>query len=166
MRSWIKPFALGIFTTVALAGGVAAWSHGELPGAMGWHGDRGADHFARFQSMITDKLALDAAQQARLGLLATRLKTQAQAMHGSTDPHAQMLAFVQQNAFDRSGAQQMLDTKLQAMRDGGPQVIAAIGDFYDGLRPDQQQKLRDFMASHHEHGGMHMEMHGGDHGAR
>jgi hypothetical protein len=30
-------------------------------------------------------------------------------------------------------------------------VIAAFGDFYDSLRPEQQQKVRDFLQKRHGH---------------
>ena len=154
MRASIKPFVLGLFTAAALAGGVAAWSHGAMGGPMGMHGDP-AEHAARIQQMITSHLALDATQQAKLGVLSSTLLAQRGALHGSGDLHAEMQTLVQQNAFDRTRAQQLFDAKLVAMRDGGPQVIAALGDFYDSLRPDQQQKVRDFMAQHPGMHGMH-----------
>ena len=161
LRTWWRPYAAGVLTTLALAGGVAAYAQAKLDdmtggmmGGMmdGWHHGHGhgdaAEHLARAQAMITRQLALDSAQQAKLATLATTLQTQRQALHGSTDaaPHAQVQALIQGNAFDRSAAQALLQTKLQAVQAGGPQVITALADFYDALRPDQQQKLRDFVA--------------------
>jgi hypothetical protein len=150
MRAWIKPFTAGLFTSAALLVGVAAWSDGDLPSpmtAMHHHGDP-AQHEAMFRSMIVQQLSLDAAQTARLDTLMGTLHAQHDAMHGG-DFHSQLLPLVQGTAFDRAGAQTLVDGHLQHMRDAAPTVIAAVGDFYDGLRPDQQQKMRDFMASHH-----------------
>ena len=38
-----------------------------------------------------------------------------------------------------------LQQKTDAVRTGSPEVIAAMGDFYDSLNPAQQQQVRDFM---------------------
>jgi periplasmic protein CpxP/Spy len=32
------------------------------------------------------------------------------------------------------------------VRGKSPELIAAAGEFYDSLKPEQQQKVRDFMA--------------------
>jgi predicted MPP superfamily phosphohydrolase len=39
----------------------------------------------------------------------------------------------------------MVNERMNAIREKSPQVIAALGDFYDSLRPEQQQKVRDFL---------------------
>ena len=39
-----------------------------------------------------------------------------------------------------------MQQKTDALRSGSPEVIAALGDFYDSLNPAQQQKVRDFMS--------------------
>ena len=50
-----------------------------------------------------------------------------------------------------------LEEKVATLKANSPALIAAAGDFFDSLRPDQQQKVRDFMAQHHSR----MEMHHG-----
>ena len=37
------------------------------------------------------------------------------------------------------------DAKTAAVQSKSPELIAAVGDFYDSLRPEQQQKVREFM---------------------
>lgn len=170
MRTWLKPFAAGVFVTAALLAGAAAWSESDLPmpGPMAamharHHGDP-AQHEAMFRTMAIQHLSLDAAQTTRLDALIATLHQQHDTLHGAgpaADLHGQLATFVQGNAFDRAGAQSLVDTKLQQVREGAPTVIASFGDFYDALRPDQQQKLRDFMA-HHEGPGMHAHGHGPD----
>jgi Spy/CpxP family protein refolding chaperone len=92
------------------------------------------------------KLDLDDAQKQKLGVLADKLQAQRAAVVGSTaDPRAAMQALVAGDKFDRTRAQSLLNEKLQAVQTGSPEVIAAMGDFYDSLNPDQQQKVRDFM---------------------
>jgi hypothetical protein len=51
--------------------------------------------------------------------------------------------------------------KTSALQLKSPEVIAALGDFYDSLNPTQQQKVRDFMARHHGRGMMRHGEHGG-----
>jgi hypothetical protein len=48
----------------------------------------------------------------------------------------------------------MVDEKVAQLRSQSPALISAAGDFFDSLRPDQQQKVRDFMNREH-HGWMH-----------
>jgi Spy/CpxP family protein refolding chaperone len=55
------------------------------------------------------------------------------------------------NKFDRSRAQTLVNDKTDIVRNQSPEVIAAFGDFYDSLRPEQQQKVRDFMQKRHGH---------------
>lgn len=157
MRPWIKPFIAGSFFSIALLGGVAAYAVNEVaPGAISaMHHHDGKEHEAMFRAMVVKHLDLDAAQTTRLDGLIAQMHAQHQAMHGSGDFHSQLLPLVQANAFDRTAAQTLVDAKLTQVRDAAPQVIAAFADFYDALRPEQQQKVRDFMASHHEHGEHH-----------
>ena len=43
------------------------------------------------------------------------------------------------------GAQALVDQKTEAIKAKAPEVVTALGDFYDSLTPAQQQKVRDFM---------------------
>jgi len=49
------------------------------------------------------------------------------------------------NTLDQAGAKKLVDEKTAALQAGSPEVIAAAADFFDNLRPEQQQKVRDFM---------------------
>ena len=62
--------------------------------------------------------------------------------------------------FDRAGAEALLIAKTDAVRQGAPAMIAAFGDLYDSLRPEQQQELRDLMEKgRHGHEGRHSRDH-------
>ena len=68
-------------------------------------------------------------------------------MIGDTkDPRAEMQALVAGATFDRARANTLAQAKLNAAKEGAPAIINAAADFYDSLRPDQQARLRDFMA--------------------
>lgn len=75
-------------------------------------------------------------------------------------PRAEMQALIKGEKFDRAGAQALVDQKAGAMRAAAPDVITAMGDFYDSLKPEQQAKVRAFM----ERGPMRRGMMGGHHG--
>jgi Spy/CpxP family protein refolding chaperone len=153
MKTWLKRTLIGAATVAALAGGVAAYSQGETH----WHGgppsaEDMATHEAAMLAHVGKTLDLDAAQQAKLQTLATQLHAQHDKIAGpGSSMHDRMKALIAGTTFDRAGAQALVDEKINAVRANAPALIAAAGDFYDSLRPDQQQKMRDLMAQHHEH---------------
>ena len=153
MNNWLKRTLIGAAAVVALAGGVAAWSQGEQH----WHGgppsaEDMATHEAAMLAHVGKALDLDATQQTKLQALATQLHAQHDKLAGSGQSmHDRMKALVAGNTFDRTGAQALVDEKLSQIKANAPALIAAAGDFYDSLRPDQQQKMRELMAQHHEH---------------
>jgi len=143
MTPWLKRTFVGLFGAPAWAGAPgAASSH------MHWHARREA-HVEKFASRAADKLAqaldLDDAQRERLGTLVDRLQAQRSALRGEADPRLELQALVADDTFDRWRAQDLVNARLLAVRHEGPRVIAAMGDFFDSLRPDQQQKVRRFL---------------------
>ena len=58
-----------------------------------------------------------------------------------------MQALVAGDKFDRTRAQSLVAEKTAALNAKSPEVVAALGDFYDSLSPSQQQKVREFMAA-------------------
>lgn len=147
MKTWIKRTLIGILGASVLFGGVAAWAHRHHGGPM--TAERIAEMKTRVIDRVASKLDLDAAQKARLGVVADRLVEQRAAMLAGTDPRSAVKALVAGPAFDRAGAEALLTAKTDALRAGAPAVIAAFGDFYDSLNADQQAKLREFMNRRH-----------------
>lgn len=150
--SWIRRSLFGL-----LGAGVLA---GSLVGCAG-HRDRGpagdgSAFRARMVERVGHKLDLDAAQKQKLDVLASKLQAQRQALRGDKDPKAELRALLAGDKLDQAGANRLLDEKLNAMRLGSPEVIAAAADFYDHLRPAQQQQVREFM----ERGGRRWGRHG------
>lgn len=152
MKTWIKRTLIGVFGATLLFGGIAAWAHRHYGGP--WTPERVAEMKGRAVERIASKLDLDAAQKANLQLLADRLVAQREAMLAGTDPRAAVQALVAGDSFDRAGAEALLTAKTDALRAGAPSVIAAFGDFYDGLNPTQQQTVREWIARgrHGHHG--------------
>ena len=149
MRPWIKRTLIGVFGASILLGGLAACGHHAGPGWAMSESDS-AKMRERMIDRVSSKLDLDAAQKQRLGVLADKLKEQRVALVGSAaDPRAEFQALVAGPKFERDRAQTLVDTKTAALKGKSPEVIAAFGDFYDSLKPEQQQKVRDFMSKRH-----------------
>ena len=64
---------------------------------------------------------------------------------GDEKLRADVQSLVAGNTFDRAKAKALIDAKTAAVQSKSPELIAAVGDFYDSLRPEQQQKVREFM---------------------
>ena len=146
MKPWLKRTLIGVFGASVLFGGMAACSHRHH--SYGWHGmsdEDAAKAKARMVDRIGSRLDLDDARKAKLGNVADQLRVQRQALVGATDPRTEVQALVAGNTFDRARAKAFIDGKAQAIQTGSPQLIAAVGDFYDSLKPEQQQKVRDYM---------------------
>jgi Spy/CpxP family protein refolding chaperone len=147
MKTWIRRSLIGLLGVGVLFGGLAACSH-----RMHHHGwPMSEADAAKFRERFIDKasreLVLDDAQKAKLGTLADAIKAQRAAfVAGSADPRAELQSLVAGTQFDRAKAQAMVETRTGAVREKSPAVVAAMGDFYDSLKPEQQQKVRDFMA--------------------
>ena len=152
MKTWIKRTLIGLAAATTLFGGLAAWAHNHHGYGYG-HGWRtlSAEDAAKMKTRMVDevgsKLDLDAAQKEKLGLLADKLREQRNALvEGSADPRAELQAMVAGNTFDRSKAKALIDGKMGAVSLKSPEVVAAMADFYDSLKPEQQAKVREFMA--------------------
>jgi len=151
MKTWIKRTLIGIFGASVLIGGMAACSHHGHYGGYRWGAMNEADAAkmkARMIEKAGSRLDLDDAQKAKLGVLADKLRAQRNALVGSTtDPRAELQSLVAGPTFDRAKAKSLVEAKTGAITTQSPEVIAAMADFYDSLKPEQQAKVREFMAS-------------------
>ncbi|MEY2952367.1 MAG: hypothetical protein RLZZ401_454 [Pseudomonadota bacterium] len=150
MKRWIKRTVFGLFGAGLVLGSLAACSHRHE--GHGW--TMSAEDQSKFKARMVDrvggKLDLNDDQKKRLGTLADALQAQRLALAGkTTDPRAEMQALVSGPKFDVEKAQGLLNEKTSAVSLKSPEVIAALADFYDNLRPEQQAKVREFMQKRH-----------------
>jgi protein CpxP len=145
MKNWIRRTLLGVFGGAIAFGALTACGHHRHhpgPGAS-------QEEQARWRDQMVDRVAkrleLDAEQKQKLAALATKLHEQRMAIRGATDPRAEMQSLVAGAKFDRTRAQSFVNEKAAAVTARSPEVVAALGDFYDSLRPEQQAKVREFM---------------------
>ena len=149
MRPWIKRTLIGAFGASILIGGFSACSH-HHGGSWQMSEADSAKMRERMLERVGKELVLDDAQKQRLVVLADKLKEQRVALVGNTsDPRAEMRAFVAGPKFERERAQGFVNAKTDALRGKSPEVIAAAADFFDSLKPEQQQKVREFLNRRH-----------------
>jgi periplasmic protein CpxP/Spy len=144
MKHLIKRTLLGLFGGALIIGSLFACSH--RPG--GTEGSAASPEMrTRMIDKVSSRLDLDAAQKQKLGVLADKLAAQRSALRGPGDsnPRAAMQALIAGGKLDQAGAKKLIDEKTAAVQTGSPEVIAAMADFFDNLRPEQQQKVREFM---------------------
>ena len=154
MRPWIKRTLIGVFGASVLVGGLAACSSYRSHGP--WGAKLTEAEQAKWREHMVDrasrKLDLDATQRAKLALLADALSAQRKAVVANGgEPRSELKAVLAGTQFDRGRAQALVDAKTTAVREATPAVITAAADFYDSLKPEQQQKVRDVL----ERGGRH-----------
>jgi len=146
MKRWLKRTLIGVFGASLVIGSLAACSHGMHRD--GWNVSEAdsAKMRERIVDRTADRLKLDDAQKQRLTVLATKLHEERLALAGTgADPRAEVQALVAGPKFDRDHAQAFVEAKTGVLRSKSPEVIAAAAEFFDSLRPEQQQQVRDFM---------------------
>lgn len=145
MKPWIKRTLLGAFGASIALGGLTACGHGGRHGGWAMNDADAAQMRERVIERAGTTLHLDDAQKQKLGVLADKLREQRNAFVGGTDPRADLKALVAGPKFDRANAQAMVEAKTAAVRGKSPEVITAAADFFDSLKPEQQQQVREFM---------------------
>jgi Spy/CpxP family protein refolding chaperone len=151
MKRWIKRTLIAVLGLGALVGGLSAWAHHEYKSHFS---QLSPEDVARWRGKAIERagheLQLDETQKQRLGLLFDRMNEQRLALVAEgADPRATLQQLVAGERFDRERAGALLAEKTDAVRGKGPEVINAAADFFDSLRPEQQDKVRTFMNRHH-----------------
>jgi Spy/CpxP family protein refolding chaperone len=145
MRPSIKRVLLGLMGASVLLGGLAACGH---RGGFSAHAspEEQAQWRGKMVERVGSRLDLSAEQKAKLDALAVKLQEQRTALMGTTtDPRAELQTLVSGDKFDRARAQTLVREKTTALTTKSPEVIAAMGDFYDSLSPAQQGKVREYL---------------------
>jgi Spy/CpxP family protein refolding chaperone len=154
MKTWIKRTLIGLAAAGTLFGGLAVWAHNHH--GHGWR-TMSAEDAQQIKTRMVDKigsqLELDAGQKAKLGALADKLRDQRNALvEGSADPRAELAAMMAGPTFDRARASSLISGKLSAVNTKSPELVAAMADFYDSLKPEQQVQVREFISKRSRHG--------------
>ncbi len=151
MRPWLKKSLIGLFGASVVLGGLSACGHRHHEGAR-WNAS--AEDSAKWRERVMERagkeLQLDDAQKQRLGVLFDKLREQRTAFVGATThPRAELGTLIKGDKFDAARAAALVEEKTGAVRTKSPEVIAALAGFFDTLKPEQQQKLRDYLDKRH-----------------
>jgi periplasmic protein CpxP/Spy len=158
-KPWMKRSLIGVAVVATLLGGAGAWAKHRYGGHFGWHTVSAAEAEplkARMVDKIGRELDLDTAQKAKLAALADQLREGRNAfVTGTPDPRAALRGLVAGATFDRSKASALVQAQVGALQTQSPALITAMADFYDSLKPEQQARVREFMARRGHHGSHH-----------
>ena len=148
MKTWIRRTLIALASVAVIGGGLAACGHRDHHGM---HAQASAEDVAKWRGKFIDRatreLTLDETQQQSLGRLFDKMKEQRTALlAGSPSPREQVGQLIAGERFDRSKAAALVDEKTGTIRAKSPELIAAMADFYDGLKPEQQARVREFLA--------------------
>ena len=150
MKLWIKRSLIGLFGASIVVGGLTACANRHHGYSMAVSEEDSAKFKAKMVERVGKALDLNEQQKQRLAALSDRMREQRIALIGkTTDPRAEIQALVAGAQFDKARAQAIVEEKTSALRGKSPEVISAAAEFFDGLNPAQQQKVRDFMQRRH-----------------
>lgn len=148
MKTWIKRSLFGLFGVSILVAGLTGCGHRRHEFGANMSPEQYTQIRGRIVERATSKLDLNVDQQKLLIALSDKLNAQRMELAGQGgNPRAEIKALVAGEKFDRTRAQKLISEKTTLVQTKGPEVIAALADFYDSLNPAQQQKLREYMES-------------------
>lgn len=131
-------YIVGILSAVGIAVAVSACGHGFRH-----HGP--GDYAVRHIEKLGKELKLNEAQTARLNTVSETLRKGGETMRNKhAEKQKQMLALLDQPKLDLQRALGLVQQTTRDINEHAPEMIA-MGDFYDSLTPEQQQKLREEM---------------------
>jgi len=130
-------YIAAILGAVGIAVAVAGCGHGYR------HHEPG-DYAVRHIERLGKELNLNEAQTAKLNAVTETLRKGRDTMRAKHDEkQKEVLALLDQPKLDRQRALGLVQQTTRDINDHAPEMIAAMGDFYDSLTPLQQQKLRE-----------------------
>jgi Spy/CpxP family protein refolding chaperone len=101
---------------------------------------------------ITSELELDDTQSAKLATLKTEMLEAGKVMKQRRDDSVDIIkGLLEQPTLDRNQALNLVESHTRTINDQAPRVVAALGDFYDSLRPEQQARLREKLQEFQQH---------------
>jgi Spy/CpxP family protein refolding chaperone len=97
-------------------------------------------------SYISSELELNDAQQQQLSTLGNTVMSLKQELKAQGQPlHSDIDALLKADKFDQQKALQMIEAKTAYVNQSAPEVIAALGNFLDGLNPEQKAEVLEFL---------------------
>jgi periplasmic protein CpxP/Spy len=150
MKVWMKRSLAATAAAAALLAGATAIAHRSDAGYFGWRPVTAAEVAplqARLFERAASRLDLDAPQQAKLAVLADRLREARNSVVAtSARPRDELAAAMSGTTFDQARINTLVQAQLSTAMVQSPGLVQAAADFYDSLRETQQAQLRDLLA--------------------
>ena len=101
---------------------------------------------------ISDELTLDDAQQQALSTLKDTVLESRQKMRDQVKPLPdEIINLLSADTFDQTKALEIVNNKTATINASAPEVIAALGNFMDGLNAEQKSEVLEFVKHKVEH---------------
>jgi protein CpxP len=137
----ISKFSILAVGALVVIGSFSACSHRGDP-----------NHRAQWMlEKVTKKLELDDAQQVHLKNVSEEVLAARVAMKQQFgEDREQLLALLEQPTLDRDMILSLVRSRTEDLNERAPDIVAAVGEFYDGLTVAQQAQIREFVQEHQE----------------
>ena len=144
MKPIPKRIVILVATGVVIAGTLAACGHHR------YHDPEKRGEW--LVEKVTDELNLNESQQTELENVRQEILTVRKEMHADRQStHDEILTMLDQPQLDRQKVLSMVEQKTGSINQYAPQLINALGDFYDSLSDEQRQELREHVVKMDEH---------------
>jgi len=131
--------------TVMIA--VVSLAAGSTVLAKGWS----KNHGERMINRISNHLSLDEGQQAALQAFSSEISEVRELMRQG-DLRSEMTNLMSSESFDQAGALELINQRTATIELQAPDIVSAAAVFFDGLSPEQREKLTarmEKMGKHH-----------------
>lgn len=137
---------IAIATTIALSlvAGSAAYAKHRFGDS-----DKRRAHMVNY---VADELDLNDTQKTSLDSLVDQVVSMRKQMHGEFKQDLSGLTtMITDEQFDQSRALDLVNAKADTMKQNAPNVVAALGNFLDGLNAEQKAEIVEFIEHKREH---------------
>ena len=145
-----------IITAVVLSLGVAGGA-----AAYGKHRFGNPESHANYMvGYVSEQLDLSSTQEQSLQQLKDEIMTARVTLRGQMkSAREEVQSLISSDRFDQEKALELINGKTAAINEAAPTVVAALGNFLDGLNAEQKEEIMEFIQHraehrrHHDHSG-------------
>lgn len=130
-------------TRIAIISSALVVAAGSLA-ACGYHHKTPEERAEWMVEKVADRLDLNDTQKQKLDVVKIEMMKLRNEFKGEQEKtREQVLGIVSQTTLDQDTLLSMINARTQAVSNNAPQIVAALGDFYDNLNPEQQAEVRE-----------------------
>lgn len=152
---------IGSVLGLGLISAVTAKQFGACEGGPGFGGGHRAEWMSK---RVSQRLDLNDTQQLALQTLKDSMLDRVDSMRDQREMMGADIQSLLNNEFDQVKAQQLIEKKIQALRENVPEMISAFAGFYDQLDAGQQAQVREMLEQRMSHRGWRGQHEGSDRG--